>query len=230
MSGILLVSINMFLRIMAEEKNSFWKIVMISFVLVAVLWIVFLLQEFGIINTDRYGNWPHHIEGLKGIIFSPFLHVSFEHLISNTLPILVLLTVLLSAYPRMALPVLFFIHIVSGILVWMLAPDTGVHIGISGIIYGIAAFLVASGIFRKDRGSVAIAIFVGLMYGGMVIGFIPTQGVSWQSHLYGALCGVVMAIIFRKTDLPEPTGIELEKTEEERHFFESGEPNQPTEN
>ncbi len=215
---------------MAEEKNSFWKIVMISFVLVAVLWIVFLLQEFGIINTDRYGNWPHHIEGLKGIIFSPFLHVSFEHLISNTLPILVLLTVLLSAYPRMALPVLFFIHIVSGILVWMLAPDTGVHIGISGIIYGIAAFLVASGIFRKDRGSVAIAIFVGLMYGGMVIGFIPTQGVSWQSHLYGALCGVVMAIIFRKTDLPEPTGIELEKTEEERHFFESGEPNQPTEN
>ncbi len=215
---------------MAEEKNSFWKIVMISFVLVAVLWIVFLLQEFGIINTDRYGNWPHHIEGLKGIIFSPFLHGSFEHLISNTLPILVLLTVLLSAYPRMALPVLFFIHIVSGILVWMLAPDTGVHIGISGIIYGIAAFLVASGIFRKDRGSVAIAIFVGLMYGGMVIGFIPTQGVSWQSHLYGALCGVVMAIIFRKTDLPEPTGIELEKTEEERHFFESGEPNQPTEN
>lgn len=215
---------------MAEEKNSFWKIVMISFVLVAVLWIVFLLQEFGIINTDRYGNWPHHIEGLKGIIFSPFLHGSFEHLISNTLPILVLLTVLLSAYPRMALPVLFFIHIVSGILVWMLAPDTGVHIGISGIIYGIAAFLVASGIFRKDRGSVAIAIFVGLMYGGMIIGFIPTQGVSWQSHLYGALCGVVMAIIFRKTDLLEPTGIELEKTEEERHFFESGEPNQPTEN
>jgi len=215
---------------MAEEKNSFWKIVMISFVLVAVLWIVFLLQEFGIINTDRYGNWPHHIEGLKGIIFSPFLHGSFEHLISNTLPILVLLTVLLSAYPRMALPVLFFIHIVSGILVWMLAPDTGVHIGISGIIYGIAAFLVASGIFRKDRGSVAIAIFVGLMYGGMIIGFIPTQGISWQSHLYGALCGVVMAIVFRKTDLPEPTGIELEKTEEERHFFESGEPNQPTEN
>jgi len=163
----------MFLRIMAEEKNSFWKIVMIAFALVAVLWIVFLLQYFGIINTDKYGNWPKHIEGLKGIIFSPFLHGSFEHLISNTLPILVLLTVLLSAYPRIALPVLFFIHIVSGILVWMLAPPTGVHIGISGIIYGIASFLVASGIFRKDRGSVAIAIFVGLMYGGMIIGFIP---------------------------------------------------------
>jgi membrane associated rhomboid family serine protease len=188
-----------------------------------VLWIVFLLQYFGIINTDEYGNWPHHIEGLKGIIFSPFLHGNFEHLISNTLPILVLLTVLLNAYPRIALFVLVFIHIVSGILVWTLAPDTGVHIGISGIIYGIAAFLVASGIFRKDRNSVAIAIFVALMYGGMIAGFIPTKGVSWQSHLYGALCGVFMALVFRNTDLPQPNEIELEKIEEEKHFFDNDE-------
>ena len=192
-----------------------------AFALVAVLWIVFLLQYFGIINTDAYGNWPHHIEGLKGIIFSPFLHGSFEHLISNTLPILILLTVLLNAYPRIAIFVLVFIHIGSGILVWSLAPDTGIHIGISGIIYGIAAFLVASGIFRKDRNSITIAIFTGLVYGGMLAGFIPTKGVSWQSHLYGSLCGFFMAIVFRNTDLPEPTEIELEKTEEEKHFFES---------
>jgi len=215
---------------MAEEKNSFWKTIVFAFALVAILWIVFLLQFLGVINTDTYGNWPKHLEGLKGIIFSPFIHGSFEHLISNTLPILVLLTVLMNAYPRIAIFVLVFIHIVSGIMVWTFAPDTGVHIGISGIIYGIAAFLVASGIFRKDRNSIAIAIFVVLMYGGMVVGFIPTKGVSWQSHLYGSLCGVFMAIVFRKTDLPEPTEVELEKAEEDKHFFEKDIPQKSNEN
>ena len=200
---------------------SFWKSVMAVLALVSVLWIVFLLQQFDIVNTNSYGNWPHHVEGLKGIIFSPFLHGSFEHLISNTLPILVLLTVLLNAYPKIALPVLIFIHLSSGVLVWALAPDTGVHIGISGIIYGIAGFLIASGIFRKDRSSVAIAIFVALMYGGMLIGFIPQQGISWQSHLYGALSGVFIAFVLRKKDLPPPHEFELEKTEEEKHFFDT---------
>lgn len=206
---------------MAEEKMSFAKSLVLVFGLVAVLWIVFFLQYFGIINTDAYGNWPHHIEGLKGIIFSPFIHGSFEHLISNTLPILVLLMVLLNAYPSTALYVLVFIHITSGSLVWFLAPDNGVHIGISGIIYGIAAFLVASGWFRNDRTSVSIAIFVGLFYGGMVVGFIPEKGISWQSHLYGAISGVLIAFVFRKKDLPPPHEFELEKTEEEKHFFDT---------
>ena len=200
---------------------SFWKSVTAVLALVSVLWIVFLLQQFGIVDSNSYGNWPHHVEGLKGIIFSPFLHGSFEHLISNTLPILVLLTVLLNAYPRIAIPVLIFIHITSGALVWALAPDTGVHIGISGIIYGIAGFLIASGIFRKDRSSVAIAIFVTLMYGGMLIGFIPQQGISWQSHLYGALSGIFIAFVLRKKDLPPPHEFELEKAEEEKHFFDT---------
>lgn len=202
---------------------------MISFLLVAVLWIVFLLQYFGVINADEYGNQPHQIAGLKGIFFSPFLHGSFEHLISNTLPILVLLVAFLNAYPQVALFVLVFIHIVSGIMVWTFGEPNSNHIGISGIIYGIAAFLVASGIFRNDRNSAALAIFVGLMYGGMVLGFIPTQGVSWQSHLYGALCGAFMAIVFRNTDLATPTETELEQPEEENHFFESEE-KQSTEN
>lgn len=205
---------------MAQVKNRFWRSVVIVFALVSVLWVVQLLQFFKICDFSEYGNWPHHIEGLKGIIFSPFIHGSFEHLISNTLPILVLLLVLLNAYPSVALPVLIFIHLVSGTLVWLLAPDTGVHIGISGIIYGIATFLIASGIFRKDRTSVAIAIFVGLAYGGMVIGFLPKEGVSWQSHLYGALSGLIIAFIYRKRDLPPPTENELEEKPREGHFFE----------
>ncbi len=216
---------------MSTEKNSFWLNILIVFALLSVLWIVQIAQYYLLVDLSSYGNWPHHIEGLKGIIFSPFIHGSFDHLASNTLPMLVLLTVLLNAYPRTALMVLVFVHLLSGILVWLFAPDTGVHIGISGIIYGIAAFLVASGIFRKDRTSVSIAILVGLVYGSMVWGFIPQHGISWQSHLYGTFSGVIIAFILRRRDLPEPTETELEKTEEDRHFFdtsihskESGEP------
>ncbi|MES2619447.1 MAG: rhomboid family intramembrane serine protease, partial [Bacteroidota bacterium] len=138
---------------MAEEKNSFWTTVLAVLGLVSVLWVVQFIQFFELLDFEEYGNWPHHREGLKGIIFSPFIHGSFEHLISNTLPILVLLTVLLNAYPKVALAVLVFVHLVSGTLVWLFAPETGIHIGISGIIYGIAGFLIASGIFRKDRAS-----------------------------------------------------------------------------
>jgi membrane associated rhomboid family serine protease len=206
---------------MAAGKSSFWVNIFLVLALLSVLWIVQFIQYFGMADLSSYGIWPHHLAGLKGIVFSPFIHGSFEHLISNTLPMLVLLTVLLNAYPRVALWVLIFVHLLSGLLVWTFAPDTGVHIGISGIIYGIAAFLVASGLFRRDRTSTSIAILVALVYGSMVWGFIPQPGVSWQSHLYGSISGVIIAFVFRKRDLPAPSQIELEKPEEDRHFFDT---------
>lgn len=201
-------------------KTHFLKNFLLVFALVSVLWVVYFIQYMGWFNFTSYGNWPQHREGLKGIIFSPFIHGSFEHLISNTLPIIVLLSVLLNAYPRVALGVLVFVHIASGTLVWLLAPDTGVHIGISGIIYGIASFLVASGLFRKNRSSVTIALLVAMMYGGMLLGFIPEKGVSWQSHLFGALSGIFIAFALRKVDMPPEHEFEREQEEKEEHFFE----------
>ncbi len=205
---------------MTEQKDNFWSNLQIVFGLVAVLWVVFLLTTFNIIDATAYANWPRHIEGLKGILFSPFLHGSMEHLVSNTLPLLVLFTVLLNAYPRVALFVLVFIHLLSGAMVWLLAPPTGLHIGASGVIYGVAGFLVASGVFRRDRTSISIAILVTLVYGGMVAGFIPTRGVSWQSHFFGALSGVVVAFMVRRVDVPPPHPYQLEKSEPEVHFFD----------
>jgi len=205
---------------MSSEKSAFWQNAMLVLGLVSVLWIVQIIQYLGLFDFTPYGNWPHHTAGLKGIIFSPFIHGSFDHLISNTLPIMILLTVLLNAYPRIALVVLVFIHLLSGLLVWLLAPDNGVHIGISGIIYGIAAFLVASGWFRRDRLSITIAIAVVLVYGSMVWGFIPQQGISWQSHLYGAISGGIIAYLLRNNHTPAPTEMELEKVDDDRHFFD----------
>lgn len=204
-----------------KDKHSFRNNLLIVVLLVAVLWIVYGLEVIGLVDPMQYGIIPHYKEGLRGIIFSPFIHGSLEHLVSNTLPCAILLTVLLNAYPRVSLFVLGFIHIGSGSLVWLLAPNTGVHIGISGIIYGLAGFLIASGFFRKDRTALVIAIFTALMYGGMLGGFLPEKGISWQSHLYGALVGVVVAFAFRKIDLPPPTETEPEEVEPDRHFFDT---------
>jgi membrane associated rhomboid family serine protease len=206
----------------SSDRNKFWQNVIITFLLVAVLWVVEMLQYAAGFDFSAYANHPRHIEGLKGIIFSPFLHNpnSLDHIISNTLPLMVLLMVLLSAYPLVALQVLVFVHIGSGALVWLFAPEHTYHVGVSGIVYGLAFFLIASGLFRKDQNSVTIAIFIALVYGGMVIGFLPTKGVSWQSHLYGAVCGIIIAFLYRRRDLPPPHPFELEDRAPDKHFFE----------
>ena len=105
-------------------------------------------------------------------------------------------------------------------MVWLFAPYGGSHIGISGIIYGIAGFLIGSGLFRKDRRSVSIAIVVTLLYGSMVGGFIPQEGVSWQGHLYGAVVGIVIAFFLRNIKLDDDDHRFTEPEEKEKHFFE----------
>ena len=207
---------------MADEKMNFTKSVVIVFALVSVLWVVQLIQHYELYDFTTYANHPRHVDGLKGIVFSPFIHDAnnIDHLLSNTLPILILLTALINAYPKVAILVLVFIHLSTGVLVWLLAPESTRHVGISGIIYGVASFLVASGIFRKDRTSVTIAIFVGIVYAFMLGGFIPKEGLSWQSHLFGAISGIFIAFVLRNRDLPEPHEFELEKQEPEKHFFD----------
>ena len=202
-----------------SESKTFWRSIVFSIALISVLWIV---KGYEWWSGSDWGNWgilPQHISGLKGIVFAPFLHVSFEHLASNTTAIFLLLVVLLNAYPTIAFQVLLFVHIVSGSLVWAFTFPDGYHIGISGIIYGVAAFLIALGIIRKDKASSAIAILVGLLYGSMAIGFFPKEGVSWQSHIWGAVSGIIIAFIYRKKDLPLEYDLE-DDTPEQEHFFD----------
>ena len=128
--------------------------------------------------------------------------------------------VLFNTYDRVAFSVVFIIHIFSGLLVWIFAPYGGSHIGISGIIYGIAGFLIGSGIFRKDRRSLSIALVVTFLYGSMVGGFIPQEGISWQGHLYGAAVGVIVAFWLRKKKLDDDDLNFIDEDEPEKHFFE----------
>ena len=133
---------------------------------------------------------------------------------------MLLFFVLINAYRQLAIVVLVSIHLLTGLLVWLFAPPYTSHIGISGIIYGMATFLVGSGLFRRNMNSLAIAMFIILMYGGMVEGFVPQPGISWQSHLFGAMVGFWLSFILRHYQREELPPISTEISDDERHFFE----------
>jgi membrane associated rhomboid family serine protease len=203
-----------------QKHNPFWQSLLFTFSLISVLWIVKIYELVTHNSLVAYGILPKHIIGLRGIIFSPFIHGDLGHLFSNTVPCFILMIVLFNTYDRVALYVILAIHIWSGLLVWLFAPYGGSHIGISGIIYGIAGFLIGSGIFRKDRRSFSIALVVTLLYGSMIGGFIPQEGVSWQGHLYGALVGLIIAFVLRNRKLDDYDHRFITSDEPEKHFFE----------
>ena len=178
-------------------KNS----LSIALMIVAAMWLVFFMNSVLSIDFNSYGIVPRRTEGLKGILFAPFLHGNFAHLLSNTLPMLVLTTVLFWFYRRIAVKVLFFSIILGGLFVWIFAR-TAFHIGASGVVFALVGFLIASGIFRKRIKALLIAIIIFFLYGGVVWGILPTQpGVSWESHLFGFLAGIFLAYSYRKVEV-----------------------------
>ena len=136
--------------------------------------------------------------GLIGILTSPFLHGGIRHLISNTFPLIVLLTILNYFYQQKALSVITFTIIIGGLFVWLFARNAN-HIGASGLIYGLAAFLIANGFIEKKFVPILISIGVILLYGGLIWGVFPSKygRVSWEGHLFGAIAGVLIAFILR---------------------------------
>lgn len=168
---------------------------------VGFLWIVLILNYLVFfIDFNIFGIYPRSIFGLIGIITWPFLHGGILHLVSNSIPLIVLLSITLSFYNRVALKVITIIIILGGLLVWLFGR-AAIHIGASGLIYGLAAFLFASGIFKRDPKSIIIAIIIFLLYGGMIYGVLPVKsGMSWEGHLFGAIAGIFCAYIYRKVE------------------------------
>jgi len=173
---------------------------------------------------------PRTTEGLLGILTAPFEHANYDHLISNTLPLLVVGTGIIYFYREISFSVISMIWLFTGFWVWLVArPEP--HIGASGLIYGFVCFLFFSGIFRKNRNLLAISLLVTFLYGSLVWGILPvSQTISWESHLFGSFAGLFAAIYFRKEgpqptkkvleDDPEPTGPEYWMTEEQKKKYE----------
>ena len=179
---------------MTLSQSLRWPILM-----VCLFWVIKLGEHALQIDLYQLGIFPLSLEGLPGIVFSPFLHGNFQHLASNTPTFIVLGASIYFFYPRIATKVITVIYIFSGIGVWLLARPDAYHIGASGLIYGFASFLFFSGVFRKEPKTLAISMVVLLLYGSMLYGIFPQQkGVSWESHLIGAVAGGNFAFYFRK--------------------------------
>jgi membrane associated rhomboid family serine protease len=145
----------------------------------------------------RWGILPRTAEGLIGIFTCPFIHADNDHLLSNTLPILVVGTALIFFYRSISLRVIAMIWLLGGFWTWLMARDS-YHIGASGLIYGAVVFLFFSGIFRKDVRLMAISFLVVFLYGSLAWGILPIDPAqSWEAHLTGSIAGFFAALHYR---------------------------------
>ncbi len=175
--------------------------VALSFIL--LLWMVKLGEYLGGLDFTRFGIYPRRAGGLAGVLFAPFIHSSFAHLFANTAPIIVIGTMLLYGYPRAAKVLLPVVYLGGGIAVGLFAREA-YHIGASGLAFGMLFFVFTIGAIRWERRTIALSLVVFFLYGGMIWGVLPVaRDVSFESHLSGALIGIVLAILLRRRD-PEP--------------------------
>jgi membrane associated rhomboid family serine protease len=207
------------------EKKIFKYSLLFPLVIVGLFWLVKVVEDIYDLDLAEYGILPLHAEGLKGIILSPFIHGSYDHLLSNSLPFLILGFALFYFYRNLAYRILFLIYLLSGICVWFGGRES-YHIGASGIVYGLASFLFFSGVLRKDASLLTIGIIVIFLYGSMFWGMFPFKpDISWESHLWGALSGLILALYYRHQgparhkasweDMPEEEEEEEEEDEPE---------------
>lgn len=148
--------------------------------------------------NEKWGIKPRELEGLFGIIFAPILHKDFNHLINNSIPLLVLGTALFYFYKNLPFKVVFWLIFGGGFWLWTFGRP-GNHIGASGLIYGLFSFLMVGGLVSKNRQLIAISFLSILLYGGMVWGVFPfDETISWEGHLMGFVWGIILAFFYKK--------------------------------
>lgn len=168
--------------------------------MVFLMWLVFAIELFYGYDFGFLGILPRTLWGLVGIATGPIVHGNIVHLISNTVPLLFLGSTLFYFYQRIGPRVFLRCYFITNILVWLFSPRVTYHIGASGLIYGISAFLIFFGLLRKDFKTLFISIVVMITYGGIFYGVLPTDPrISWESHLAGFLVGTVSAFQLRYT-------------------------------
>ncbi len=180
-----------------KEKTKFLESIFYPLIFLTIIWGIKIIEIISGLNPGIIGIYPRHVPGLPGIIFAPMIHGSLAHLFSNSGPVLVLGTTVFYFYSPVAFRVVFLSWVATGILVW-LAGREAYHIGASGLIYAMASFLFFSGFIRKSIELIAISLIVVFLYGSMIWGIFPlVEGVSWESHLAGAVAGFVLAVFYR---------------------------------
>lgn len=180
----------------AFRRSRTGKALITSGSFLVVIWVLMLINALSNYRLTGYGVEPREIEGLRGIIVAPFLHVDFSHLLANTPACAVLLFLIALSGQKAVWVSSVCTVIVGGVGIWLTGPENSVHVGASILIYGWVAFLVLRGFFVRSFGQIALGVVVALIYAGLFWGLFPgNPGVSWQGHLFGAVGGAVAAFL-----------------------------------
>jgi membrane associated rhomboid family serine protease len=162
--------------------------------IVALMWVMEIINTADSNGLDSDGIWARNVGHLWGIFTSPFLHASFQHLISNTVPFVFMgVIIALRGAGRLAL-VTAIVILIGGIGTWLIAPSGSITIGASGVVFGYATYLLTRGIFDRSLLELLVGLVVGVVWGGALLSsLVPQTGISWQGHLSGAIGGVAAA-------------------------------------
>ncbi len=199
---------------MSEERKRFiYSLVFPAFFLF-LIWSAKIFEITMELSFVEGGVYPRRLSGLKGILLSPLIHGDWKHLVNNSMPVFFLSVALLYFYREIAYHIWFLIYLIGGILLWGVGRQA-YHIGASGLIYGLAAFLFLSGLIRRVRSLMAISLLVVFWYGSLVWGLLPFDvEVSFEAHITGALSGIILALVYRDQG-PEPDRSRLEEEEQD---------------
>ncbi|MBP7273716.1 MAG: rhomboid family intramembrane serine protease [Saprospiraceae bacterium] len=192
----------------------------LPFYLVVVMFLIHIFQMLSYHELGYWGIYPREWVGLRGIFFAPLVHASISHLLSNSIPLLVVGTIIMYFYRSVAVQAFIMIYLLTGMAVWLLGRSV-FHIGASGVVYGMVAFVFWNGVFRRNLKSVILAAIITLLYSGMFFGIMPNQeGISWESHLLGGLVGIFVSYYFKEE-------LETDELDEEGDYVTLEQPKQP---
>jgi len=206
---------------MKEKTIDVLRALRFPMIFIVALWVIHVASAISGIHLGFLGVLPRELVGLPAILTAPLIHGGWQHLISNTLPLAALSTVIFLFYRRVAVKAFLLIYLLSGLGVWLFARPHTHHIGASGVVYGLIAFVFWSGIFRRNLRSIVLALIVLVMYSGYFPGIVPGEaGISWESHLFGACSGILIAWIYKGRIEPDEVPPPAEPEEPSHYFLE----------
>ncbi len=179
------------------DQKQFYRDVLFSLCIAGILWIIKLVEIFSGFSFSGLGIMPRNWQMIGHILTGPLIHGNLEHLTSNSLPLLLLTVTLCGLFRKKSFEIMGLMYLLTGTLVWLFARPS-FHIGISGFLYAEAFLLFTIGMIRRNTTALAVSLLVSVLYGSMIWGIFPGAAeISWESHLFGAIVGILTAVLYR---------------------------------
>ncbi|MEJ8800638.1 rhomboid family intramembrane serine protease [Pontibacter sp. H249] len=187
-----------------NDKAHFAYSFLPGMLFVALLCLISLLSYLTDADLAWLGIRPRSFFGLIGVVTSPLIHGGLLHLLSNAFPLVLLSGFILFLHPKVAVRVMVLVYVLSGVLTWFIGRPS-FHIGASGIVYGLAGFLLFNGFLRQNRSAMAVSFAILFLYSGLFYGLLPTEErVSWEAHIAGFVAGLVAALVYGEGLIRKP--------------------------